>query len=51
DKIRRVVNMGDPAPHYPFPFPLLGYQHHKGEVWITDSSSSKVLVCEGNENP
>ncbi|RIA95885.1 Alpha/Beta hydrolase protein [Glomus cerebriforme] len=50
-KVTRVTNGDDPVPHLPPQF--VGYEHHSGELWISDpeKSTSAFVTCNGPEDP
>ncbi|CAG8810707.1 8231_t:CDS:2, partial [Racocetra persica] len=45
--VYRVVNQADEVPHL---IPPVNYQHHKGEVWIANTTANEAVKCSGDEN-
>ncbi|CAG8438974.1 296_t:CDS:10 [Scutellospora calospora] len=45
--VRRVICQDDIVPHL---IPRVDYEHHKGEVWIYNSTTDQAVKCSGDEN-
>ncbi|CAG8753915.1 9139_t:CDS:2, partial [Dentiscutata erythropus] len=45
--VKRTVNQADEVPHLVLE---VDYKHHKGEIWIANTTANQAVECSGDEN-